>query len=81
MTLYEKYTADCKRLGFEPTLSPKDLDETFGVNVEKKYTPMFAKSSKKRDTRPTEPSLHNHGVSMKASKAPPKINLLDIPNG
>ena len=45
---YEKYCDECKRLGFEPTMSKKEIHEAWGVKDEEEPSTFIARQKKKK---------------------------------
>jgi len=65
MTPYEKYKADCKRLGFKPTMSEKDINEAFQITVKKDKEVLPSDGG---NSAPKEPTLALHIKKIYAPK-------------
>lgn len=75
MTHYEKYCAQMRERGLEPTMNEPQLLEAWGIK--QKDEPIMLVSRKGRGHRGIEPTLLNHENKPKWN--PIKVNLLDMP--
>lgn len=65
MSPYEKYCADCKRLGYKPTMSEKQVNEAWGIG--KSEEPIFISRTSTSEKQMT-PTMVNHEKKIYAPK-------------
>ena len=72
---YERYCSDCKKFGYKPTMTKKELHEAWGIKDEADHIPLVARQSKKGTAKNTIPTLETHKREIvKSPNAPKKQN-------